>query len=66
MINSTKERLKQAREGKGWSRAQLARAAGMHPSTVGQIESGRIEPYPSQLEKLARALGLNGGEDVER
>ena len=41
---------------RGWTQAELARRAGLHPSTVCQIEKGRFRPYPSQLTKLARAL----------
>ncbi len=50
-------RLQAERQRAGFSRAALARAAAMHPSSVGQIESGRLVPYESQLTKLAGALG---------
>jgi transcriptional regulator with XRE-family HTH domain len=53
------DKLRRSRERLGWSRAELARRAGMSPSTVGQIESGRLLAYPSQIKKLARALGLS-------
>ena len=43
----------------GWSRAELARRAGLNASTVGLIESGRLQPYSSQLYKLANALGIS-------
>ncbi len=46
-----------------WSQAELARQSGLSPSTVCQIESGRFQPYPSQLAKLAAALGVS--EDPE-
>ena len=46
------------RNGKGWSRAELARRARMTPGDVGKIEAGRLVPYESQLRKLARALGI--------
>lgn len=46
------------REERGWSRSELARHAGMHASTVGQIENGRYNPYRVQLQKLAAALGV--------
>lgn len=65
-------RLQQLREGRKLSRSGLGAKAGMHPTTVGQIESGYIgRPYPSQLEKLARALDFSGDpaallEDVSR
>lgn len=46
------------RESKGWSKAELARRADLNASTVGQIEAGRLRPYPGQVAKLARALGV--------
>ncbi len=46
------------RQGRGWSRSELARRARMTPADVGKIESGRLVPYDSQLKKLARAFGL--------
>lgn len=56
--------IRHARESRGWSRTELARRARLNPVTVGQIESGRLIPYPSQLKKLARALALDL-EEVE-
>jgi len=47
---------------KRWTRAELARNALLHPTTVGLIESGRLLPYPTQLEKLATALGLSASQ----
>lgn len=55
MINLTVERTKH-----GWSRAELARRAHMHPAQVGQIEAQRLVPYPVQLRKLANALEYGG------
>ena len=52
--------LKEERERQKLSRAGLARLAEMHASTVGMIEAGRLQPYDTQLEKLARALGWPG------
>jgi len=46
------------RQQAGWSKAELARRAGMHPTQVGLIESGRMIPYETQLQKLADALGF--------
>jgi ribosome-binding protein aMBF1 (putative translation factor) len=43
-------------EGKGWSMSKLAREAELNTSTVSMTESGRFKPYPSQLEKMAKAL----------
>lgn len=51
-------RIRVLREAKGWSRAKLARRAEMAAGDEGKIESGRLRPYPSQLRRLARALGV--------
>lgn len=52
------EKMKALREAKKWSRAELARRARMHPSDVSKMEAGRAKPYPSQLKKIARVLGV--------
>lgn len=54
--------LRTERTGRGWSRAELARRARLNQVTVGQIEAGRLIPYPSQLRKLARALRIDVSE----
>ena len=51
--------MQKHREAKGWTKAELARRAGLNASTVGWIESGRFTPYPSQVRKLAEALELS-------
>ena len=57
--------LRIKRENFGWSRAELARRAGMNGVTVGQIENSRLNPYPGQLEKLAIALGMPAARAAE-
>jgi transcriptional regulator with XRE-family HTH domain len=56
--------LEAARVAKGWSRAELARRAGLNQVTVGQIEARRLVPYESQLRKLAKALRV-GSDDPD-
>ena len=34
----------------------LARLAGMHVSSISQIERGYLKPYPGQVTKIAEAL----------
>ena len=53
MMNLKLERMR-----RDWSRAELARRANLNAATVGLIEAGRFRPYPIQLAKLARALGI--------
>ena len=40
------------------TQAALAREAGIHPTTVSQIESGRVHPSASELERFASVLGF--------
>lgn len=54
------KRLRRERQNRGWSQAELARQAQVHPTTVSLIESGRFAPGQSQLVKLARALDYPG------
>jgi len=46
------------RRRKGWTQTDLAREAGVHLETISGIESGRHEPRPSTLQKLAHAFGV--------
>lgn len=50
------ERLRLA---KGWSKSELARQAGLNQVTVIEATNGR-RPYPSQLARIAEALGWEG------
>jgi ribosome-binding protein aMBF1 (putative translation factor) len=49
--------LTRERKVRGWSISELARRSVMANGDVGKIEAGRLQPYQSQLRKLARALG---------
>ena len=51
--------VRQLREGRGWSQAQLSEHANLNRSYVGEIERGQVIPSIVTAEKLARALGLN-------
>jgi hypothetical protein len=42
--------------------AARARRAGLHACTVNLVENNKILGYPSQLQKLARALGISRRE----
>ena len=55
--------LSKVRAEKGLSMSGLARKAEMHVSSISQIESGRLSPYPSQKEKIAKALDWAGDID---
>ena len=56
-------RLTLVRENRMWTQGRLAEEAGVSPTTVSGIESGRISrPHFGTVEKLARALGVNPRE----
>jgi putative transcriptional regulator len=50
-------RLRAAREAKGWTQAQLAEAIGVSRKTVNTVENGVFIPSTVIALKLARALG---------
>jgi len=55
-------RLREAREAKGWTQAQLAEAIGVSRKTVNTVENGVFVPSTLIALKLAAAMG----EAVER
>lgn len=57
-----REELREAREAKGLTQAQLADLIGMSRKTVNTVENGVFVPSTVVALKLARALG----EPVER
>ncbi|TVR81404.1 MAG: addiction module antidote protein, HigA family [Rhodospirillales bacterium] len=52
------EHLAEQIEARGWSQAQLARAAGLTPKLVSTIIAGRNPVTPETAIKLERVLGL--------
>jgi transcriptional regulator with XRE-family HTH domain len=62
MIVLTKER-KAAR----LSQAKLAQLADLHPSTVSNVETGNLRPWPGQATKIEAAMrkaGWDGDGDL--
>ena len=51
-------RLKYARLMKEWSLDKLGQEAGLGGSDLSKIERGRLVPYPPQLARLSKALGI--------
>ena len=58
-------RIKALRGERGLQQRQLAEKAGLTPSMVSQIESGRLTPSLPTLGKLAGALGVPIGQLFE-
>lgn len=53
-----KERIKQARQERGWSQAELARHMSVTQPSVAEWESGRKAPNMKNLMRLAKLLDV--------
>lgn len=53
--------VKEMREAKGWTQAQLASRARVERSTIQNVESGRVA-RPNSLPHIADALGVTVSE----
>jgi transcriptional regulator with XRE-family HTH domain len=56
------EEVRRRREALGLTGAQLAARAGLAPSAVSQIETGKRTPSSASVIKLAAALGVEVGD----
>lgn len=63
-MRSAASLVKQARLLAGYSRAELARAASVAPSTLGRIESGTLDPTWSVLSSVLTAAGYQLGDSL--
>lgn len=52
------ERLKAARELRGWNQTDLATKAGLPPSSIAHFEGGKRKPSFDTLRRLANALEM--------
>jgi transcriptional regulator with XRE-family HTH domain len=53
-----RKNVRREREARGWSMSELARVAGLRPSTVYRLETGSQPPRLDSLIAIADALGL--------
>ena len=51
-------RLREARDERRWTQADLAALVGVSRQTINSIETGRFEPSLSLALKLARLIGV--------
>jgi transcriptional regulator with XRE-family HTH domain len=58
------ERIAALRQRAGWGQRELAKKAGLSPTTVNRLEKGIIEPHWGSLRKLGAAFGISTGELV--
>ena len=59
MAEQLANRLREAREGRGWTQAELAERIGVSRKTVNTVENGVFIPSTVVALKLARALGCS-------
>ena len=59
------KKIRRAREGKGWSRATLARTIGIHPKTIENWERGDFNPNPIYRRLIAKVLDLDLSQDTD-
>nr|WP_281720200.1 helix-turn-helix transcriptional regulator [Nitrosomonas nitrosa] len=52
-------RLREARESRGWSQAELAQRAEMQPSAIAHFEASRRKPSFDNVRRLAKALEVS-------
>jgi ribosome-binding protein aMBF1 (putative translation factor) len=51
--------IKEERKRRGWTQTDLSYHSRVPQADISRIESGRLKPTLGQLERLARALGMN-------
>ena len=60
------DRLRKVRDKRLLSQRELAERAGLSPTTILKLESGRVdEPHPRTIRKLADALDVDPDELVK-
>lgn len=64
MVKFDCKKMRQRREALHITKSAFAREAGMHPSSIGQIENGRLVAYPGQIEKITATLDRLEAEKV--
>jgi len=65
MPHISADRLRKVRDKRLLSQRELAERAGLSPTTILKLESGRVdEPHPRTIRKLADALEVDAAELV--
>lgn len=59
---SVGDRIKEARESRGWTREVLAAVSAVSVSTIGRIERGKMKPRAGSIIALAVALEISPQE----
>lgn len=59
MKRLSRSRVVALRDERRWTQVDLAREAGLHPSSIAKWENGHAEPSLANLAKLASVLGTS-------
>jgi transcriptional regulator with XRE-family HTH domain len=60
MDNELGKLIRRARQAKGWTQRELAKAMGVSAGYIGQIETGKVGlPREEQIDNLERLLGTS-------
>ena len=62
IILETANKIKEARESKGLTQAEVAKLAGLDSNSYAKIERGESSPKGVSLTKIAKALGVKASE----
>ncbi len=62
VLHKLAKRIKDLRKLKGMSQEILAEKANLHPSLIGKMERGEINPTIISLEKIAKAFNITLAE----
>lgn len=62
IIQEIAEKIKQAREKKGWTQEELAKKARIDSNSYAKIERGESKPYGVTLLKIIKALGVKSSD----
>jgi len=69
-MSQFKDRLKEAREARSWTQADLAKNTGLTPSAISQFESGERDPNLESLKKLSISLNVSldflAGQEINK
>jgi transcriptional regulator with XRE-family HTH domain len=64
LLRALGARVRQLREGKGWTQENLADRAGLDRSYIAGIEAGLRNPSIKALARIAKGLGVTVAEVV--
>lgn len=62
IILETANKIKEVRESKGFTQAEVAKLAGLDSNSYAKIERGESRPYGVTLVKICKALGIKASD----